>query len=164
MLFSTREKAIFVLAIAVLLVLDQATKAWIVSNMRIGERIGVLPFFDLYHVRNTGIAFGLGQSAWGGLLLVPVTGLIIGWLLNMFVSDPEIGGLERWGLFLIAIGASGNLIDRIWHGSVVDFVYLHWNQWGFYVFNVADATITVGVCIALLGTVLAVRAGQKGET
>ena len=153
----------FLAVFAAIVIADQATKAWIVAWLPIGARYEVLPVFDLLHIRNPGIAFGLAQYEWSAIALVPVSALIIGWLVGMLVQQQDFNRFERWGILLIASGATGNLIDRIFYGAVVDFVYLHWGDLGFYVFNVADSAISIGVCLALWGSLSQMRAAAEKQ-
>jgi signal peptidase II len=65
-------------------------------------------------------------------------------------KEPARAGLQILGLALVVGGAIGNVIDRLRFGYVVDFVHLYWGDWSFYIFNVADSAITVGVIAILL--------------
>ena len=135
-----------VLASAVILV-DQATKAWIRGWLDVGERwLDRGSLINLSHVENTGAAFGILQGA-GTLLIIPVV-MAIGAVLLMLVWTPQqrLGGLHSVALALILGGAIGNLIDRVARGSVTDFIDpIHYPA-----FNLADSSIVIGV-IALVG-------------
>ncbi|HEY8584864.1 MAG TPA: signal peptidase II [Capillimicrobium sp.] len=123
-------------AAAVLLV-DQVTKAIVRADIEPGERIELLPFFDLVHVRNDGIAFGAlgGSGLVLVLVLVAVTGIVVFFALN---ATRRLAWLTT-GLLLG--GALGNVIDRLHQGHVTDFLkFPH-----FPAFNVADIAITFGV-------------------
>lgn len=140
------------LALAALtLVADQATKVFMLSVVRIGERppIRVAPFFELTLVWNRGISYGLFQQHedWGryGLVvlsIVAAAGMAV-WLWRS----------RTWtvclALGLLIGGALGNAIDRIVHGAVADFVLLYWIPWFPYVFNVGDSAIVAGVALLL---------------
>jgi signal peptidase II len=113
------------------------------------DRIEVLPFFDVVMVWNRGISYGLFQAG-------STAGTIA---LSVFQLAAAIG--LTWWLFrihdrllaaavgLLIGGALGNVIDRIFYGAVADFFYFHVGDRGWYVFNVADAAITIGVILLL---------------
>lgn len=131
--------------LALVIAADQATKALVVSDIVLGERIEVLPFLDLVHVRNEGVAFGfLGGAGMGLILLITAIALVfvIGW----FARDAS----RPWAwvaVGLLAGGAVGNLVDRLARDAVIDFIDLpRWPS-----FNIADIAITLGaVALALL--------------
>jgi signal peptidase II len=126
-------------ALAALVVgLDQLTKRTVAAGIAPGQEQSVLPGIHLVHVRNTGVAFGFLSG--GGAVVLVCTLIALGALLIYFFRHPSRRGL--WvptGLLLG--GAIGNLVDRLIHGSVTDFIKLpHWPA-----FNIADVAITVGV-------------------
>ncbi len=146
---------------AVVLVVDQATKALVPLALARGETIPLTPFFALTYVRNTGAAFGLLSAAPAGLrlpLFLVVTALAVGVLVSYLRQTPPD---RRWlvaALGAILGGALGNLVCRIRHGEVIDFFLLHWGELQWPVFNVADIAITIGVAIVLLHSVAPARA------
>lgn len=138
------------LGLSVLVVtLDQITKR-IAENLLVQfAPVPVLPFFNFSLVYNQGAAFSFLSSAGGWqrwflvLLALGVSAFIIWWL-RQFRSG------EFWtplSLSLILGGAIGNVIDRIWHGHVVDFIDLHYAGYHWPVFNLADSAITVGALL-----------------
>ncbi len=131
------------LALAVFL-LDQGTKALVEGSMRPGESVTVIPgFLSITHIRNDGGAFGiLGGSPLVLLIGSVVAVVIVIWML--LTGRPS--RLTTLGCGLILGGAAGNLLDRLSTGEVTD--YVHFSFW--YVFNAADAAITVGVGALLL--------------
>jgi signal peptidase II len=141
------------IALAVV-VLDQMVKAIVRREIALNESITVIPgFFDLTRVHNTGTAFGFMNSTDFPFKTVILACVAIGALaaLAMYAATlPANQWLARVGLALILGGAAGNLIDRITDGYVVDFVDLYWSGWHFWAFNVADASITVGVALMIL--------------
>jgi signal peptidase II len=141
------------IALAVV-VLDQIVKAIIRREIELNESIPVIPgFFDLTRVHNTGTAFGFMNATDFPFKTVILACVAIGALaaLAMYAATlPANQWLARIGLALILGGAAGNLIDRITEGYVVDFVDLYWSGWHFWAFNVADASITVGVALMIL--------------
>ncbi|MBI5644034.1 MAG: signal peptidase II [Deltaproteobacteria bacterium] len=140
---------ILLITAAVVVVLDQASKAAVMGNLSQDQIIEVISgFFDLVYFRNPGAAFGIFNE--GGLLrklfLIATSSaaLIVIWTLLKQSKDTAVS----FGLSLIAGGAVGNLIDRIRFGSVVDFLYFHIGSYYWPAFNIADSAITVGVVIA----------------
>jgi signal peptidase II len=123
---------------AVVLVADQAAKAVVRSEVVRGERHEVLPFLDLVHVGNTGIAFGFLED--GGALLIAGTAAALVALMA-FVASHSDRPLVWLPAGLLLGGAAGNLLDRVREGSVTDFLKLP--SWP--AFNVADIAITFGV-------------------
>jgi signal peptidase II len=127
---------------AVVIALDQATKALVRSQVALGDRDGVLPGLEIVHVRNNGVAFN--QLAGGGALVTVVVAVALLALLAYFAThlDKRLVWLPT-GMLLG--GALGNIIDRIRDGAVTDFIKLP--AWP--AFNVADMSITFGVLVLL---------------
>jgi signal peptidase II len=144
----------FGLALAVFL-LDQGTKVLVEGSMRPGESITVTPgFLSITHIRNDGGAFGiLGGSPLVLLIGSVVAVVIVLWML--LAGRPS--RLTNLGCGLILGGAAGNLLDRLSTGEVTDFV--HFSFW--YVFNAADAAITVGVAALLISALRPEKADQR---
>ena len=117
---------------------DQATKALVRANIRIGSRDGVFPGVELVHVHNRGVAFGLFAD--GGVVLIAVGAACVVALLAFFATNSR-RPLVWLPTGLLLGGAAGNLIDRLDQGYVTDFIDLPlWPS-----FNLADACITIGV-------------------
>jgi signal peptidase II len=135
-------------------VADQVVKAIVRRGIALNESITVIPgFFDLTRVHNTGTAFGFMNATDFPFKTVILACVAIGALAALAVyaaTLPANQRLARIGLALILGGAAGNLIDRLTAGYVVDFVDLYWSGWHFWAFNVADASITVGVALMIL--------------
>jgi signal peptidase II len=123
--------------------LDQLSKAVVRSELSPGEQIDFILGIDWVRVGNDGIAFGLFDNAGAGVLVAAAASFTL--LLGYFLMSSDRAGL--WlPIGLLAGGALGNLIDRIAHGAVTDFIDLpHWPA-----FNVADIEITVGVILMTL--------------
>ncbi len=152
--FSPKVRILFTIAPLVALV-DQLSKAWILTQIELHEVIPVIPgLFNLTHTRNTGAAFGL-FSQLDETVRVPffyvVPLIALGLILFVLRSLPPS---KRWlsvGLAGVVGGAIGNLIDRVRLGYVVDFLDFYWKQLGhFATFNIADAAICIGVGILVL--------------
>lgn len=134
--------------------LDQATKLIVNANLPLYGSKTVIPhLFDIVHVHNEGVAFGLMNSLdhpQKGLL---TSGLALAALASIAYYARHVRAEERLariGLSLILGGAAGNLIDRLRQGFVVDFVDVYWGGWHFWAFNVADAAITVGATLVFI--------------
>ncbi len=135
---------------AAVIVLDQLTKGWIASVFRLGDSQPVTSFFDLVYVFNRGAAFSFlsdagGWQRWFFVLLA--LGVSV-WLVGMLRRHAGERLLPA-ALSLILGGALGNVIDRIWHGAVVDFLYFHVAEYYWPAFNVADSAITIGVALLI---------------
>ena len=112
-----------------------------------GEVLPVTGFFDYMLVWNTGISYGLLGSlpAWSiGILMAAAMVLLAVWWWR------STSTLVRAGLALCLGGALSNALDRLLYGAVADFFHLHWQDWSFYIFNIADAMITAGVLLLIL--------------
>jgi signal peptidase II len=146
-----KEKyGVLVLGTTVSLLLDQLTKSIIIYHFPKNTSLPVIPgFFDLYHVHNEGAAFGLfhGNPI---LFFLAVSLLAIGFILYYFIKLERDHLLLAAALSLILGGALGNLIDRLRHGFVVDFLRLYINDYSWPTFNVADIAIVFGVAIFAL--------------
>lgn len=132
--------------------LDQTSKWAIVHGAGFveGEPHAILPFLDFTFIWNPGISYGLldGSGDTGRWLLSGLAVLAIGYFMWML----KAGETARVGIAyaLLAGGALGNLVDRLWYGAVVDFVSLHWDGYYWYVFNLADVWISLAVALLLL--------------
>lgn len=135
---------------------DQASKAWAIRSLPLFEPRVVVPgFFDLVHVRNTGVAFSLLSTLdhrWVHPFLILATVLAMGAVLA-YIAYLPCRGTAPVGLGLILGGAIGNLIDRARLGYVVDFIDLHWRGHHWPTFNVADIGISVGVALLVIDMV-----------
>jgi signal peptidase II len=157
---ATRRNALapWLAVAAAVIVLDQVTKAMIVAAFRLGDARTLSPFFDIVRAHNRGAAFSFlndasGWQRWFFVVLGIVAAGFIVWLLRRHGGQRRFG----WALALILGGALGNVIDRLVHGHVIDFVQVHWNQHYFPAFNVADSAITVGAALLILDEIRRVR-------
>ena len=145
------------IALAVILV-DQLTKTIISGTFAVNEVRTVNAFLDIVCAHNTGAAFSFlaGASGWQRWFFIGLgiaAAAFIVWLLARHGGQRLFG----WALALILGGAVGNVIDRILHGYVVDFIQVHWHASYFPSFNVADSAITIGACLLILDELLRVR-------
>lgn len=143
-----------------LFIADQWSKEWILdwamtaTSPLLAE---VTSFFNLVLVWNFGISFGLfpANSPEGTLLLTGATGLLSLILFIWFLRSPRV--LTLYGLALVIGGAVGNIVDRIRHGAVVDFLDFHLYGYHWPAFNIADSIIFLGVVLLLLDSILEAR-------
>ncbi|SDU29958.1 signal peptidase II Aspartic peptidase. MEROPS family A08 [Verrucomicrobium sp. GAS474] len=141
----TSPRPLFYVAALLLLALDQATKAWALANFVVRDREVIPDWLNLTLAWNTGIAFSLfrGNNGW----LLAIVGLFIA--VGLFYAR-KIDWRPRETNLLFALllaGAFGNLVDRVRHGAVVDFIDVHAGVHHWPTFNVADSCITVGAGI-----------------
>jgi signal peptidase II len=132
--------------------LDQATKFLSARFLELHERVEVLPVLDFTLLHNTGAAFSLlaGASGWQRWFFIGLAFAVSLMLLVWIWRTPRGEKLLPLALALILGGALGNVIDRIVHGYVVDFIHVHWGAAYFPAFNIADSAITVGAGLLIL--------------
>ena len=142
-------KKVFFLSLLVFA--DQISKYLIVQTLTLGETINVLPFLDFYLIFNTGIAFSFFDEGGelGRWILVFLVLLVCLYLVNVLISE-KLRKYETFALLMILSGGLGNLIDRSLWGHVIDFIHLYYENYSFYIFNLADTFITIGVIIYIL--------------
>ena len=155
-----------VIAAVTALVLDQASKLWLLFVFDIARRgaVQVTPFFDLVLAWNVGISFGWFQNdsflAQAVLTAIKAVAVIV---LAVWMARSR-NWLATVALGLIIGGAIGNAIDRVAYGAVVDFALFHVqigeNTFNWYVFNVADVAIVAGVAALLYDSFLGVPAAK----
>jgi len=138
-----------VIAIVTLL-LDQLTKWSALNNLQLGVPEPVLPFMNWLLLFNPGAAFSfLAQSSgwqrWFFTVLGLAASAYILWLLRKSLDEK----LLCWALSLILGGALGNVLDRIMYGAVVDFIDLHYANWHWPAFNIADSAICIGATLII---------------
>ncbi len=133
-------------------ILDQLAKGWAVQHL-VGRVIEVTSWFNLVLAYNTGAAFSFLHDAGGwqrGFFIA--VGAVIAPLLVLWLARLGPGRrMEAFGIALVLGGAVGNLIDRIRLGRVVDFIDWHVAGWHWPAFNLADAAITAGAALLVLG-------------
>ena len=132
--------------------LDQATKFLATRFLELYERVEVLPVLDFTLLHNTGAAFSLlaGASGWQRWFFIGLAAVVSVLLLVWIWRTPRGEKLLPLALSLVLGGALGNVIDRIVHGYVVDFIHVHWGASYFPAFNIADSAITIGAGLLIL--------------
>lgn len=149
--------------VALVLLADQLSKQWVLSNFALYDSIQLLPFFNFTYVRNYGAAFSFLSDA-GGWQRWLFTVVAIGFslLLSVWLRQQSF---KAWRLnlayTLVIGGALGNLIDRLQHGFVVDFLDVYWKSSHFPAFNLADSAICVGAGLIILDSLVAGKESKK---
>jgi signal peptidase II len=137
---------IFFIIAFLVIISDQLTKLWIRTNLNVGDSIPTTGFLRFTHAQNTGAAFSLFYGRASILTVVSIIGVIVIFV-YVFVLYRRFPGLDthlnKAALGLVLGGTVGNLIDRLWFGSVTDFIDI--GPWP--VFNIADSSVVVGVMI-----------------
>ena len=137
--------------------LDQATKYFVMRAFAEYEALEILPILDLIRLHNEGVAFSFfdGGPAWQRwvfiALNVAVSVGILVWLRRLPAKGQH---LLAAALALVLAGALGNAIDRALWGHVVDFISVHYGNWSFPAFNVADSAITIGAALVILDNLI----------
>jgi len=143
------------LLIAGVVALDRVTKLYIRAHVSAVEVYPVIPrFFNIVHTENPGAAFGMfsdSPTEWRGILLVGISVAVMSilgvMLWRMAAAQSQV---MSTGLALVFGGALGNLVDRLFRGTVTDFLQLFFGSYEFPSFNVADSTITIGAGLLVL--------------
>ncbi len=131
--------------------LDQLTKTVIAGQFQLGDSRAITTFFNLVRAHNPGAAFSFladasGWQRWFFVILGTVASGFIVWMLRSHPGQP----LFCFALSMILGGAIGNVVDRLLHGHVIDFIQLHYAGWAFPSFNVADSAITLGAILLIV--------------
>lgn len=157
-----KDYSVLLLIAGVIIALDQWTKELVRTNLAIGETwnplVWLSPYARIIHWSNSGVAFGMFQGK-GGIFLV--VGIIV--ILAIIYYYPRISTQDwtlRLALGMQLAGALGNVIDRIRFGQVTDFISVG----NFAVFNIADASISIGVAILFLGVIIQETRDRKAAS
>ena len=144
----------------VVIALDQFAKTLILGNLQLGDSRTVTSFFNVVRWHNTGAAFSFlaGAAGWQRWFFIALGIVAAGFIVWMLRSHPT-QKLFCLAVTMIMGGALGNVIDRLWHGYVVDFIQVHWGGWYFPSFNLADSAITLGAVLLIVDELRRVRRG-----
>ena len=134
--------------ITFVILLDQASKVLVLKSA-LYLPIQITPFLDITLAYNRGISFGVFNDSHRmvHLGLIMVNALITGYLIHLLRQTNH--KLSRIALCLIIGGAIGNIIDRLWHGAVIDFLDFYLFNYHWYTFNIADSAIVIGATILI---------------
>ena len=143
---------------------DQITKQWILDRYQLGDWTAITGFFNIVRAHNTGAAFsflagGGGWQRWFFVAIAVVATVLIVWQLRKHPTQK----LFCFALASILGGAIGNVVDRLQHGYVVDFLDFFWGSRHFPAFNVADMGITLGAILLILDEILRARRTRQSE-
>ncbi len=138
---------------SIVLLLDQVVKLLIDKNMDLYQKSTIIPnFFSIFYIRNTGAAFSILEN---NTIVLIVIGVIFILSLNEYIKrEKNISKLSKIALGMILGGIFGNLLDRIIHHAVLDYLSFTIVQYNFPVFNIADIGITVGMFLFILDMLL----------
>ncbi|MCL1079142.1 lipoprotein signal peptidase [Parashewanella spongiae] len=148
--------------VVVVFIIDQLTKQWVIANFDLYESINLMPLLNFTYVRNYGAAFSFLSDAGGWqrwfftAIAVGISGILSFWLRK----QPKTMWRLNLAFTLVIGGALGNLIDRLMHGFVIDFVDVYWNTSHYPAFNVADSAICIGAGLIILDAFV----GEKPTT
>ena len=142
----------------IIILVDQFTKVLILGYYRLGDSTYVTSFFNVVRAHNRGAAFSFlrdasGWQRWFFTAIGFVAAAVIIWMLRSHAGQK----LFSFAMACILGGAIGNVIDRMAHGYVIDFLDFHWAGMHFPAFNVADSAITLGAICLILDELLRVR-------
>ena len=145
--------------------IDQATKAWAMRNLRFGGDRSIIPgFLNLSYAQNTGVAFSMldeqgDAGRWGLSAIAFVAAALV---VYFFWRTPRSDDRMLGSLALLLAGIVGNVTDRMRLGFVIDFIDVQFGNWHYPTFNVADMAICVGAGLLMWDTVISKR--EKAET
>lgn len=137
-----------------IVVLDQLSKSIVHSSMNLYDSFAVIPYLlNFTYIRNEGIAFGINFT--GGKVFFIIFPILITFYLISLLKNKEFeDNPSQIALYLIIGGAIGNILDRIFRGYVVDFIDFHINGNHWYVFNIADSAVTIGLLFLLYSSII----------
>lgn len=155
----TGALVVFLLVSALAALADQYTKRLALQYLSPDGPTEVLPFMNLVIAFNRGAAFGFlnEESGWQLFLFISIALVVLVYLVVHIWQEAYRSVLSVLAYAFIAGGAVGNLIDRVNMGYVVDFVDLHIAGWHFWVFNLADCALSIGVALLLLSVLIEIK-------
>ena len=132
----------------VLVAFDLLSKKIVFDSIVLHTFISLTFFLDLTHIHNFGISFGLFSGLISPWLLIILGLLVVGFIFYLMKSASDM--FEEWSLLIIISGALSNIIDRIFNGYVIDFIYFHYKDFYWPAFNFADIYITIGIIMIVI--------------
>lgn len=134
---------IYIIIIMLILIMDISSKNWIMNHIEVYDIKEIFSILNFFHIHNYGIAFSLlsdpeKPQKW---LLSIISSFVILAIINIIIKSEKTEKSKIIGYCLIIAGALGNLIDRIFYGFVIDFIDIHFYDWHFATFNIADSSI-----------------------
>ena len=137
-----------------IVLIDQLSKILVHTKMNLYDSFTVIPsLLDFTYIRNEGIAFGINFP--GGKMFFIIFPILITFYLISLLKNKEFeDNSSQIALYLIIGGAIGNILDRVFRGYVVDFIDFHINGSHWYVFNIADSAVTIGLLFLLYSSII----------
>ena len=132
----------------VLVAFDLLSKKIVFNSIDLHTFISLTFFLDLTHIHNFGISFGLFSGLISPWLLIILGLLVVGFIFYLMKSASDM--FEEWSFLIIISGALSNIIDRIFNGYVIDFIYFHYKYFFWPAFNFADIYITIGIIMIVI--------------
>lgn len=132
----------------VLILSDLLSKYFIYNYLDLYQFVKITGFFDITHIHNFGVSFGLFSEIISPRMLIIIGLIVVSFIIYLFLNSTDT--LERLGLFVIICGAMANIIDRSINGYVIDFIYFHINKFYWPAFNFADIYISIGIIMILV--------------
>ncbi|WP_428086960.1 signal peptidase II [Candidatus Thioglobus sp.] len=138
--------------VLLLIMADQLTKQWVYVSMSLYESFAVTSFLSITHAHNPGAAFSFlaNQDGWQQYFLVLISVIASLAIIIWMTKTSRLQSLKLAALSLILSGAVGNLIDRALFGFVIDFIDLHYQNFYWPVFNIADSIIIIGAILLII--------------
>ncbi len=148
-----------ILIFLILISFDLLSKYLVFSYVDLYQFIKITSFFDITHIHNFGVSFGLFSEIIPSIFLVLIGLLVVVFIFYLLLNAKD--NLEYWGLLIIISGAIANILDRFVNGYVIDFIYFHINQYYWPAFNFADIYISVGIIMILLNMLKKLKLSKK---
>ena len=142
----------WLLLVLALLACDQAAKILAINHLTLHNPLTLLPILNFTLSHNTGVAFGFfaNISSWQPLFFTIFAAAVSVFVVIWIIRLPQGSYWTATALSLVCSGALGNLLDRLRHGYVIDFIDFHWSQYHFAIFNLADTLVFCGVALLIL--------------
>ena len=148
---------------AILLMMDQIIKLWVNHFMELNDEIKVIPhFFSIHYVKNTGAAFSILED--NTILLSIISVIVILVIHKILKEEKTLSKQKVLSYGCILGGIFGNLIDRIIHHGVIDYLSFQFGKYAFPIFNFADISIVCGVLLMILILLTEKESGDQNET
>ncbi|GAA0480391.1 MULTISPECIES: signal peptidase II [Tatumella] len=147
------------------MVVDFVSKQWVMADMQLHESRALMPSLNLFYARNYGAAFSFlaDKGGWQRWFFAGIAVAIVIALLVMMFRNRASQKMTNIAYAMIIGGAAGNLLDRMWHGFVVDFIDFYVGDWHFATFNLADCAICIGAALVILEGFLPSAAKQADK-
>ena len=148
-----------ILIFFILLSFDLLSKYLVFNYIDLYQFIKITSFFDITHIHNFGVSFGLFSGTISTLYLIIISLSVVFFIVYLLLNTQD--NLEYWGLLIIICGAVGNIVDRFLNGYVIDFIYFHINQYYWPAFNFADIYISIGIIMILFNMLKKLNFNKK---